>query len=372
MRTWILVLALTACGGRAERVEQSRMPPPPPPRDRLGEHVRELAQRLAPCRDPADPQKLVLDHACRAAVRTLVAGCGTADLRELARTDRVTEPCKASLHALLPEADSFRSRLLALGAVRAGGMLEIYITASDVLGEPAPLDAKVSLEIDGTLRPVDGEVTALPAHCDVPVFSVSSILDYSGSMSDRDIDESIAIFETLYDALGEGCLETDAVLFSTTVHHRREVTANRAAMRAAIARDVSIPRATTALVDALGVGVHALARRRPPVRLAIVATDGRENDSRHHALGRVLQQARDERIRIISFGSLLSDTAFLEHAGRQTGGFFIYRPHPKLLVDASKIVGRLLGRARRIRIPEAARATAVIVESGGQRIRVPL
>ena len=370
----ILLLACVACGGGAS--SRAEAPPPPAPavpkRDHLGEHLRAIGQRLTACRDPADPSQLVLGRECRQAVRTLVAGCGTADLRELERTDRVSEPCKESLRALLPEADSFRSRLLVLGTVRANGMVDVYVTASDARGEPAAFTPQVSLEVEGKVALVEGAVTPLPARCDAPIFTASSILDYSGSMSDRDVDESIEIYKTLYDALGDGCLESDVILFSTTVKHRRGVSANRAALKRAIARDHAMPRDTTALVDALGDGVHALAERAAPVRLALVATDGKENASRRHQLAAVLHEAQAAQVRIVSFGSLLSDTGFLEHAGAQTGGFFVYRPHPKLLASAAEIIGRLFAQARRIRIAAPPRATHVIVEHGGQRVRVPL
>ena len=368
MRMWMLLVCV-ACGAGTSRAEE---PPPPPKKDRLGDHLRELGQRLTACRDPADPKKLVVGRECKAAVRTLVAGCGTADLRELERTDRVSEPCKETLRGLLPEADTFRSRLLVLGTARANGMVDVYVTASDALGEPVALSAKVSLEIDGKAVLVEGASTALPARCDAPIFTASSILDYSGSMTDRDVDESIEIFKTLYDALGEGCLESDVIVFSSDVRHKRGVSASRAALKRAIARDLTMQRSTTALVDAMGEGVHALAERAPPVRLAIVATDGRENASRHRKLAGVLQEAKDEHVRIISFGSLLSDTGFLEHAGEQTGGFFVYRPHPKLLANAAQIIGRLFAQTRRIRIAAPKTATHVIVEHGGQRVRVPL
>jgi hypothetical protein len=307
-------------------------------------------------------------------VRALAAGCGTADLRELERTDRVTEPCKDSLHALLTEADSIRSRLLVLGTARSKGVIDVYVAASDALGEPTALDAKISLEVDGRLELVEASSTALPPRCDAPIFTASSILDYSGSMSDRDVDESIEIFAALYDAVGEGCLESDAILFSTTVRHRNHVTANRAAMKRAVVRDTTMERSMTALVDALGDGVHAVAERAPPVRLAIVATDGKENASTRRQLRSVLDEAKRAHVRIVSFGSLLSDTGFLEHVGAETGGFFVYRPHPKLLATAAQIVGRLLASTRRIRIasPKAGTATHVIVEHGGQRLRVPI
>jgi hypothetical protein len=368
----MLLMVCVACGGGASRAEEPPPSPPPPKKDHLGEHLRAIGQRLAACRDPADPTQVVLGRECRQAVRTLVAGCGTADLQALETTDRVTDACKESLRALLPEADSFRSRLLVLGTARASGAIDVYVTASDALGEPVPLTATVSLEIAGNAQLVEGAVTPLPPRCDAPLFTASSILDYSGSMSDRDIDESIEIYKTLYDALGDGCLESDVVLFSTNVRPASAVTANRAALKRAIARDTTMPRESTALVDAMGDGVHALADRAPPVRLAIVATDGKENASRRRQLAGVLQEAKASQVRIISFGSLLSDTGFLEHAGAQTGGFFVYRPHPKLLASAAQIIGRLFAQTRRIRIADVKGATHVIVEHGGQRVRVPL
>jgi len=346
--------------------------PPPSAGSPVRAHWDAVRARLAPC--SADATSRWPGRACRAALRELVAGCGTADLHALATTDRVTEPCKQALHRLLPAADSHRSRVFVLGAARTRVGLDVYVTASDADGEPAPaLLEDVRIELGGGVA-LAATVTPLPARCDAPIFTASSILDYSGSMSDRDIDESIALFQALYDAVPARCLETDVRVFSTDVRLRGRVTADRAAMQQAVTRDESMPRATTALVDAIGDGARSVRTRAAPVRLLLVATDGMENASRRWAYADAVATARAGDVRVFSFGSLLSDVGFLAHVGAQTGGLFLFRAHGKLLADAARSVGRLLAATRRIHVDDARLATAthVTVTAGTHRVELPL
>ena len=343
--------------------------------DHVHAQVAVLKSRLAACAD--DRGGLHLGDACKQAIRSLLAGCGTADLHALATTDRVTEPCKASLWELLPARDSHRSRVLVMGTARTRDGLDVYVAASDEHGEPAPLGTmQLALEVNGRVELVDGTpAAAMPSRCEAPIFAASSILDYSGSMSDRDLDESIEIFRTLYAAVPDNCLETDVLVFSDDVRRRGgRMMRDRDAMLQAVARDPAMPRGTTALVDALGDGARSTSKRPAPVRMLLVATDGKENASQRWSYADALRTAQAGGVRIISFGSLLSDADFLERLGAETGGFFIYRADPRILAAAAQTVGRLLASTRRIHIADArlAAASHVIVEHGTQRERVAI
>lgn len=393
MRTLVLAVGVVACGACGGRGGAKQAPDPVtrPARDsgqgHLAVHARALGAQLAACHAPDDPGQLVLGHACRDALRQLVAGCGTADLQQVARTDAISEPCKASLRALLPEADSVRSRLLVLGSARVAGGVDLFVAASDERGEPleltqagceptAPPSASLvtSLEVAGRVVAVESTVASLPVHCERPLFSAASILDYSGSMSDRDVEESIAIFRALYAALPAGCLESDVRIFSTTVRERHRFTAVPRTLDRAVAHDPTMPRASTALLDALGDGVRSVGARPAPVRLVVVATDGIENASERWQEPALIAAARATNVRIVSFGSLLSDSRFLEQLGTQTGGAFVFRADPALLAVAARNVGRLLASTRRVRIidPRVSRATDVLLAFGDQQVRVPL
>lgn len=382
---WVVAFVGAACGGKPAPEPGSPSAGAPgwhpgggPPASAqtgsspLRAYEDAMRARLAPCAD--DTGSRWPSRACRRALRELVDGCGTADLHALMTTDRVTEPCEQALYRLLPAEDSHRSRVFVLGAVRAGTGVDLYVTASDADGEPAPaLLADVRIELDGDVVATP-TATPLPARCVAPIFTASSILDYSASMSDRDVDASIALFRALYDAVPAGCLETDVRVFSTDVRLRGRVTADRAAMQRAIARDEAMPRATTALVDAIGDGAHAVRSRAAPVRLLLVATDGMENASQRWSYADAVATARAGGVRVLTFGSLLSDVRFLEHVGAQTGGLFLFRAHAKLLADAAGSVGRLLAATRRIHVADArlAAATHVTVTTGAHRVDVAL
>ncbi|HEY5926892.1 MAG TPA: vWA domain-containing protein [Kofleriaceae bacterium] len=391
LKAILILFLVSACGGA------TREPEPREPMPRVSANVptsgtpslfqvrsKELAARLAACRDDLvahQPRPLStlrssdFSAQCKQALRELVAGCGIVDLQELAAHDRITQPCKEALWKLFLEEDSHRSRVTVLGSARAKQTLDLFVTASDDQGEPSRDDVRVYLEIAGQLELVERATTApLPARCDTPIFTASSILDYSGSMSDRDVDESIEVMRTLYAALPAGCLETDVLLFSDIVRHAHGPTTDLATMQRAVARDDRFPRSTTALIDALGDGLRGVADRHAPVRLLVVATDGKENASKRWSYADFVHRAQQAGVRVISFGSLLSDVEFLDLVGRDTGGFFIYRPRARVLAHAAQTVGRLLAATRRIHVADArlGAATHVVIERGDHRVRLPL
>jgi hypothetical protein len=337
--------------------------------------MRALAPRLAACKRDG---RLELGADCQAAIRTVLDGCTTADLELLATTQAVGEACKDTLRELLPHAlDSVRSRVVVLGRTATGDVIDLYVAVANVSGEPAAhADLQVRLEIAGRLELAQAmDLTPLPERCEAPVFAASTILDYSGSMSDRDVDESIAIMEVLHDAIPERCMASDVLLFSERVRRRSERTADRAAVKRALVRDDAMPRTVTALFDALGDAIRGLASERAPIKLAIVATDGQENASQRWQYEPLVRTARAGNVRVISFGSLLSDIDVLEQLGAATGGFFVYRPRMDTLAAAAHTAARLLSSTRRVRITDArlSIATHVVLDTpDGTSVRVAL
>jgi hypothetical protein len=182
------------------------------------------------------------------------------------------------------------------------------------------------------------------------------------------------VFEALYDALPDGCIESDVLLFSTSVGAPRGPWRTRAALREGVRRDARFPRHSTALVDALGDGVARAGGRVAPIRLAIVATDGQENASSRRELAQVIGDAQRTGTRIVSFGSLLSDVDFLTDIGKQTGGFFVFRADARELIADGQTVARLLAASQRVHVddPRLARASHVVLTLGGRTTRLPL
>jgi hypothetical protein len=379
----IVVVLVLGCAGATREREARPTNVPSSGKPGIEQQLEALAARLTACRDDLAATERPISslrttdfsEGCKQALHELVAGCGLVDLEQLAMHDQITEPCKESLWKLFPEDDSHRSRVVVMGSARNKQALDLFVTGSDDQGEPWLGDVRVHLEIAGQLELAeDSTTTSLPARCDTPIFTASSILDYSGSMSDRDVDESIEVMRTLYAAVPAGCFETDLILFSDIVRRRRGPTADLATMQRAVTRDDRFPRATTALVDALGDGARGVASRRAPVRLLLVATDGKENASTRWSYADFVRTAQQAGARVISFGSLLSDVGFLDLVGKATGGFFIYRPRASVLARAAQTVGRLLAATQRIHVADArlAAATHVVIERGDQRVRLPL
>lgn len=342
-----LLLVGSACGG-AE-------PPPesPPPRQTAApaatassgiDPFATLRERLPECADVelADVLSNSVDPRCREAVTRLLEDCETSDLDALQASNDISDECRATLYELLPSEGRVGGRLLHLGTERDADMARLYVAATDAEGRGRSLSAGelrvVATMEDGSEVALEGISVAPVESCESPALAMSSILDYSASMRQEDIEDATTLFRTLYAAVPAGCLESDAIFFSATVDRRAGFSSSVEEMRAAMSWDPSYRRASTALFDAMGLGLEGLSEREAPARLLVVATDGRENASGRWGEAELVAAARQNGARIVVLGSLLSDVDAMGDLAAQSGGLFLYRPR---LSDLREEVDRL-------------------------------
>jgi hypothetical protein len=265
-------------------------------------------------------------------VDTLTGPCGISDLQTLATRDSISEACKKAIMSYLPQPqNSLTDRLLSLGAGIVDGELTLFCTGtgslSSVFTGPAAVQGLFRYD-NGVKSIVDTTQYACKKIKDFKgtVVSLSAILDYSGSMSDADIDDGVEIFSDLFSVTAlTNRFETDIILFSDSVLVRMDFSNNADTISKYIARYNGFGRKSTQLLDALGTGLTGLSRRTSPVRLVVVATDGKENASKiYKSRQDIYTLSRSNRIPVIILGSLFADLDFMKEVSRETGGAFIY------------------------------------------------
>ena len=153
--------------------------------------------------------------------------------------------------------------------------------------------------------------------------SLPCALDYSGSMTDLDIDDAVVFYDALFSIpLG---YEAEFAIFSDTVYEKAPFTSDVETLQAAVARDGTFDRGSTALFDAIGAGITLVSDREAPVRLLVVATDGGENASTMYTDKAALYDAAVAAgVHVVVVGSLMSDLDFMREVASETGGFYLY------------------------------------------------
>lgn len=327
--------------------------------------MAEMSGLLVGCEGTTEAQARAreLSAECEQSIASLMLACRAVDLESLRARDEIPDECEEAVRSAFRPARG--SRYVVLRAERTGAALEV--TVADLGGDGAVV--AVELVVGCQLRPV----TATERAASPTTRAIANVLDYSASMSDEEVDESVAVFERLWRSPGTAGARGEVVLFSTEVRRRLPFSVDREAVRRGLERDSSMMRASTALYDGVGRAVDDLAEEEG-VRLAIVATDGAENASRRFDRDALIAHARAHDVRVLFWGSLLADRAEMAHVAERTGGTFLYAPD---VADFGRAVDELaaaLGTPRTltVRDPSAAEATEVCVSGPTGRACVPI
>ena len=196
-----------------------------------------------------------------------------------------------------------------------------HVSVADERGVPIADLGRAAFEVAEDGRPVaDVQVEAMPDSQE-PV-AVALVVDVSGSMGDAGkLDGARAAALALIDRLG--ARDTAAVLaFADTVRVVRGFTADRAALRAALA--TLSAKGDTALYDAVAQGA-LLTRALPETRkILVVLTDG-ENTRSARTRADAIRAAQDARGVLFAVG-LGPDVqrGFLDELARATAGQALY------------------------------------------------
>lgn len=259
--------------------------------------------------------------------------CGDMTLEELRNSMTISDECKASLEALLPQpSTNFDSRLVVLGSEEGeDGSVTLYVHGVD--GDGNALDAsawanlQVSVSVEGEPRALgEGEFT-VTAVADVPgdLLSIGIVNDYSGSMSPDDL-KVVANIETDLFTYLPPIFEAEVTQFSSDVVVKQPFTSDRSALLDAVAYDAEFKRRNTALYDGMGTALDSLLTRTRPLRLLVVSTDGQENASKGYSRDALIQKVAAEKVPVLMLGALFADPDDLRELAGPRGVFF-YTPY---------------------------------------------
>lgn len=186
---------------------------------------------------------------------------------------------------------------------------------------------------DGTTASYQGENVAVLSDFAADIantaFSFSSVMDYSGSMSDEDLENLEIGLDFLYDNLPDN-FSSEIVKFASNVEVTQEYTDDNSLLATAVTTR-TISRSATALFDGLHQGLSDTSLQTNSLKLVIGFTDGLENSS-DRTRADVVTVATDNDIPLILIGmGTIVDLAELQSLANDTGGFFFYAPTNDML-----------------------------------------
>jgi hypothetical protein len=216
---------------------------------------------------------------------------------------------------------------MGLGEIEGKPLL--FFTGSNESGSPLILDSSDIIIIGtqndekDTLDIADYEMKNFK-DISGTIISLSSIIDYSGSMLNSDIDDAVEIYTDIFGVFNP-VFESEIRLFSDTVYQKIDFNSDYNLLLSKISRDNTIERKSTSLYDAIGGGLSALLNRNGLIKLLLVATDGRENSSETFtSKSQIYNLSKQQNIPVIILGSLFADLDFMRELAEETNGYYIY------------------------------------------------
>ena len=189
-------------------------------------------------------------------------------------------------------------------------------------------------------------------------FSLSLVLDYSGSMRERDkrfLEEGLYWFlEVLPPVLRAG-----VVKFSESAVVYQPMSDDIEAVKDAISRPMS--PGSTALYDAMRLGIDELAVEPTTFRLQVAFTDGRENSSEHDCHLSVVERSREAGVPVFVVGMGQINVPAMFTLTNETHACFLYAPSSQEIRELYELIGGFLADTYVLRWPARSEARAARV-----------
>jgi hypothetical protein len=293
-------------------------------------------------------------------------------LQDLFDADGLSDECRDKVESFLPEPQTnFESRIAVLDdAIDESGARTIYFVAADGSGQAidprVAADLSVSVTVEGTAKVlVQGEFTLeIPQVGDV--LSLSVVNDYSSSMRDADLDDVAEIEHDLFTYL-PSIYEAEVTQFSEFVSVKQPFTSDQSAVLAAVARDGSFERKSTALYDGMGSALASLTTRTRPLRVLLVSTDGRENASTVHMEPALLSAIEEGDVFVIMLGALFADVSTLKRLAGDHG-IYVYARGYGRLKNAVRGLLESFGHVGALHLPPQSASGPVTITLAGQSV----
>lgn len=176
--------------------------------------------------------------------------------------------------------------------------------------------------------------------------AVATIIDYSASILSSDLTHITDALAFFYNNLG-GLFKGEVIKFSTDVDVIQSFTTTKTSLVTAV-QDTDYDREMTSIYDAVYKGVTDLSAETAPLRVAILFTDGEDNDSSHsYAETKTLFQ--DENIPVCVVGVGFAPVSDLQTLASDSGCFYIYNPFFTSLDTVFETVTNQLNGLYRVR-----------------------
>jgi uncharacterized protein YjbI with pentapeptide repeats len=285
---------------------------------------------------------LISLHGCGSLSTTAtnaISACSDQTLAELKSQNDLTDDCRSAVEALLSSAqDNLSGKIVALGGHTPTGTTTptVYFHGRNSSGttltttdyESATVVVTDSAGTETTLASSEFTVASLAGATD-DLVSISVVTDYSASMRDADLDTVTLIYTDLFGAI-PAIYEAEAVQFSAAVTEKQDYTADSTTILAALARDDTVTRTSTALYDGMGEALANLTARTRPIKLLIVATDGLENSSATFTKSQVTTSISTNKVVVLMIGTLFSDLDALKDLAGSNGLYFYAPSYSKI------------------------------------------
>lgn len=271
--------------------------------------------------------------AVQSAIETLASIDSCQDFDSI--SSELNEACR-DLEGLLPSAtDNLTSKTQILSVVQTSD--DNYYDAVLLITDS---DGSVVTSLDSTSvvaeRSSDGSTFTSVTPADFDRYdelattdthlSFVPIVDYSGSVLDSDLAHVNSALETMYDNLPE-FYRSEVVKFSSNVgvYPSGGFTSSKTDLVAAV-KDTNFTRSSTAMYDGIYEGVEDLASETTTLRLAILFTDGQDNDSTKSYENDVKPLFQNNDIPVCVIGVGFTSVETLSTIASDSGCFYIYKP----------------------------------------------
>ena len=283
---------------------------------------------------------------------------GDCNFMEIINENTISDECRNIVEDYLPSENILPDLTSPIGKGLINGNPVLFIMGSDILGTSLDLNtseitiASTANSIIDTLTESDYNLKTIQDYVDDigNIISVSSIIDYSGSMGSDDIDDAVEIYSDIFTVFNP-LFESEIRLFSNCVIRKVDFTSNQSILLDKIERDERIDRGSTSLFDAIGEGLSALSTRDGLIKLLIVSTDGLENSSITYTdKNEIIDFAKQSEIPIIIFGTLFADLTFMREISEETNGLFIFNSTFKSIKNDALVLYDMLSNIQAIEI----------------------
>lgn len=293
------------------------------------------------------------------AVNDLLADCE--DFANNESDSDLNQACRELEDFLESSQDNLATKTEILNVRTSGSASDASLLLTDTTGNPitglGTADIIAAVSSDGGSNFTDIAIENVQTYEELATseagethLSFASIVDYSGSIFDDDLEFVTDALTFVYENLPSN-YRSEVVKFSTDVQITQAYTEDAEVLLSAV-QDTSFSRSATSLFDGLKQGLEDTAAETTSLRLAILFTDGLDNDSTA-SYNDVKTIFQDNDIPVCVVGVGFANLDLLQDIANDSGCFFIYKTLFSELEGAFEEIVDQIKNVYRVRVDEA-------------------